>query len=320
MTLHSIDLLEQLFGSHLKQMTLMSSFTTMRVGGPADALIEINNSTELEQSVSALWKNDFPFILLGGCSNILVSDAGIRGLVILNHSSGIKVKESTEFPEIWTESGVMLNQLSRSASDAGFSGMEWASLIPGSVGGAIYGNAGAHSGETCKNIVLAEILHRKKGKLSLSNDELGFSYRNSNLKKEKGDQVILSAIFRFNHGDPEAIRSMVAELIEKRRSTQPQGASFGSTFRNPPGDKAGRLIEAACLKGKRIGGATISEKHGNFIINQGSATATDIWSLITLAHDTVLEKFQIGLCPEIELVGEWNQTVYEKFNQMRTAA
>jgi UDP-N-acetylmuramate dehydrogenase len=320
MTLHSANLLEQLFGSHLKKMASMSSFTSIRVGGPADVLVEINNSTELEHSILVLWKNNIPFVLLGGCSNILVSDAGIRGLVILNRCTGIKLKDSTESPEIWAESGVMLNQLSRTAAEAGFSGMEWASLIPGTVGGAIYGNAGAHGGETCKTIVLAEILHRKKGKLSLSNEDLGFSYRNSSLKKEKGEQVILSATFRFTHSDPASIRSVVAGLIERRRSAQPQGASFGSTFRNPSGDKAGRLIEAAELKGKRIGGATISEKHGNFIINDENATAMDIWSLITLAHDTVQDKFQIGLCPEIELVGEWDQTVHEKFNQMRTAA
>jgi UDP-N-acetylmuramate dehydrogenase len=168
--------------------------------------------------------------------------------------------------------------------------------------------------------VLAEILHRTKGKLSLSNEDLGFSYRNSKLKKEKGDQVILSATFRFARGNPADIHSMVADLLEKRRSTQPQGASFGSTFRNPNGDKAGRLIDAAGLKGDRIGNAVISEQHGNFIINNGNATAMDIWSLITQAHDAVLEKFQIGLCPEIELVGEWDQAVLEKFDQMRTAA
>jgi len=320
MNLRSMDLLEQLFGSHLQKMAPMNTFTTMRIGGPADELVEIEDSKELEQGVLTLWEHNIPFVLLGGCSNILVSDAGIRGLVILNRCMGIKVKESTEMPEIWAESGVMLNQLSRTAADAGLTGMEWASLIPGTVGGAVYGNAGAHGGETCKNIVLAEILHRKKGKLSLSNEKLGFSYRDSILKKEKGEQVILSATFRFTHSDPAGIRAAVADLIERRRATQPQGASFGSTFRNPAGDKAGRLIEAAGLKGKRIGGAAISEKHGNFIINDGSAKAKDIWTLITLAYDAVFEKFQIGLCPEIELVGEWDQTVFEKFNQMRTAA
>jgi len=320
MVLRSVDLLEQLFGSHLIKMAPMSTFATIRVGGPADALVEIEDSTELEHGVLTLWELDIPFVLLGGCSNILVSDAGIHGMVILNRCSEIKVMDSVELAEVWAESGVMLNQLSRTAAEAGLSGMEWASLIPGTVGGAIYGNAGAHGGETCKNLVLAEILHRKKGKLSLSNTDLGFSYRNSNLKQEKGEQVILSATFRFNHSDPAGIRSTMAELIERRRSTQPQGASFGSTFRNPAGNKAGRLIEAVGLIGKRIGGAAISEKHGNFIINDGNAKAMDIWSLINLAYDAVMEKFQIGLCPEIELVGEWDQTVLDKFNQMRTAA
>ena len=320
MILASADLLEQLFGSPLIKMAPMKTFTTMRVGGPADALVEIGNSKELEQGILTLWEHNLPFILLGGCSNILVSDAGIREVVILNRCKKVKVKTSTEIPEIWAESGLMLNQLSHTAAEAGFAGMEWASLIPGTVGGAVYGNAGAHGGETCKNIVLAEILHRKKGKLSLSNEDLGFSYRNSILKKEKGEQVILSATFRFIRRDPASIRSTIAELIERRLSTQPQGASFGSTFRNPAGDKAGRLVEAAGLKGKRIGGAYISEKHGNFIINDGNATSMDIWSLINTAYDAVKERFQIGLIPEIELVGEWDQAVLVKFNQMRTAA
>lgn len=320
MNLHSMELLEQLFGKHLQKMVPMNAFTTMRVGGPAEALVEIEDLEKLERGVSTLWENNIRFILLGGCSNILVSDAGIHSLVILNRCHEIKVLDSFDPPQICAESGAMLNQLSRTAADAGLTGMEWASLIPGTVGGAVYGNAGAHGGETCKNTLLAEILHRKKGKLSLSNEDLGFSYRNSVLKKEKGEQVILSATFHFTHGNPESIRTTVAELVERRRATQPQGASFGSTFRNPAGDKAGRLIEEAGLKGKRIGGATISEKHGNFILNDGNATARDIWTLITLAYDTVFEKFQIGLCPEIELVGEWEQTVSEKFNQMRTSA
>jgi UDP-N-acetylmuramate dehydrogenase len=238
----------------------------------------------------------------------------------LNRCSKLKVEADPEHPEIWAESGISLSQLAKAASEVGLTGMEWASLIPGTVGGAIYGNAGAHGGETCKSIVLAEILHRNKGKLLLSNEELGFSYRNSRLKKEHNENMILSARFRFTRSNPESVQSAMAELIAKRRSTQPQGASFGSTFRNPAGDKAGRLIEVTGLKGKRIGGAVISTKHANFIINDDNASAMDIWSLINLAYDTVFEKLGIGLIPEIELIGEWDQTILAKFNQMRTAA
>ena len=320
MNLPSADSLKKIFGSHLQLSAPMKSFTTMRVGGPADALVVLEDSKDLEKGARTLWIENIPFIVLGGCSNILVSDNGVRGLVILNHCMGIKVYDDRQPPQIWSESGATLNQLSRAAADAGLAGMEWASLIPGTVGGAVYGNAGAHGGETCMNLVLAEILHRTKGKLSLSNEDLGFSYRDSILKKEKGEQVILSATFRFSHGDPTSIRATVADLIEKRRATQPQGASFGSTFRNPAGDKAGRLIEVSGLKGKRIGGAFISEKHGNFILNDRNAKASDIWSLVTLAYDAVMEKFHIGLCPEIELIGAWNASVFQKFDQMRSGA
>jgi UDP-N-acetylmuramate dehydrogenase len=320
MTRDISDLFENSLGSHLIKMAPLSSYTTIHVGGPADILVEIQDIKVLEKVVMNLWKKNVPITLLGGCSNILVSESGIRGAVILNRCAGLKVMDSEDNPKIWAESGLLLRQFSKAAVEAGFTGMEWASLIPGTVGGAVYGNAGAHGGEICKNLILAEILHRTKGRLSLSNIELGFSYRNSLFKKEKGDHVILSATFQFTRGKSEVIQSMANALIEKRRETQPQGASFGSTFRNPVGHKAGKLIDEAGLKGERFGDAVISEKHANFIINEGNASAMDVWSLVNLAYDTVKDKFQINLIPEIELIGEWDRTIMAKYNQMRKAA
>jgi UDP-N-acetylmuramate dehydrogenase len=222
-----------------------------------------------------------------------------------------------EIPTVWAESGVSLAHLARMVAETGFSGLEWASPIPGTVGGAIYGNAGAHGGEISKSLILAEILHHENGMVSLNAEQMNFGYRSSLLKDSPGKMVLLSGTFKLGKSNPEKVLAKMQDIAEKRRCTQPVGPSFGSTFRNPPEDKAGRLIEAAGLKGKKIGGAIISDKHANFIINASNATADDYWQLLELAYDSVKEKFGIGLIPEIELVGDWDHARMAKFASMR---
>jgi hypothetical protein len=166
-------------------------------------------------------------------------------------------------------------------------------------------NAGAFGSNTHASLVLVEILHRTKGYLSLTSEEMGYAYRSSALKRQPGEAVILRAFFVVKPGDPALIESTMREFSEHRRASQPTGPSTGSTFKNPPGDFAGRLIEAAGLKGTRIGGVAISELHGNFFINDGTATAQDYYDLIQLVKKTVFEQFSVSLETEIEIIGDW---------------
>jgi UDP-N-acetylmuramate dehydrogenase len=281
------------------------------VGGPADALAEAETADELAEIVTVLWKTEFPFIVLGGGSNVLVSDAGVRSVVVLNRSrpgEGFYFEEAAEPPTVWAESGMNLSALARQAGLRGLSGLEWASAIPGTLGGAVIGNAGAHGSDMASSLVVADILHREAGCQRWPVERLEYRYRGSALKGMRSPQpqvVVLSATLRLGRSTPAAVQARMDEIAEKRRKIQPPGASTGSMFRNPPGDYAGRLIEAAGLKGARIGGAEISPQHANFFINSSNATAADIRALIELARNAVAEKFGVKLELEIELIGEW---------------
>jgi UDP-N-acetylmuramate dehydrogenase len=190
-------------------------------------------------------------------------------------------------------------------AERGFSGLEWAAGIPGTIGGAVYGNAGARGQDISQMLVLAEILHHEKGQCSLSCEQMGYAYRSSALKRTPGSAVILAAQLKLTRSTSELVNEKVNEFNEKRRNSQPAGASLGSMFKNPAGDYAGRLIEAAGLKGTKIGGVEISPVHANFMINDGSASAEDYHQLITLVQKTVAEKFAVKLETEIEILGEW---------------
>jgi UDP-N-acetylmuramate dehydrogenase len=253
-------------------------------------------------------------MLLGGGSNMLVSDLGVRGVVVLNRAS--KVVFDAEKPSVWAESGKNFGSLARQAARKGFSGLEWAAGIPGTVGGAVVGNAGAHGGDTAGNLELAEVLHRDQGRTTWKVERFNYGYRSSVLKTNTASRqplrqpqvVVLSADFNLEVGDPEEIQQVLEDNLAFRRRTQPPGASMGSMFKNPPGDYAGRLIEAAGMKGARVGSAGISELHANFFINHGGARAADVYSLIQQARRTVKEQFGVTLELEIEIVGEWPQT------------
>jgi UDP-N-acetylmuramate dehydrogenase len=189
------------------------------------------------------------------------------------------------------------------------SGLEWASTIPGTVGGAVYGNAGAHGSDMQSSLLLAEILHPQKGREWCPVEQMGYQYRNSTLKSERSQAVVLSARLKLTQRTPAEVKATLETLAEKRRISQPPGASMGSMFKNPPGDYAGRLIEAAGLKSRKAGDAEISPVHANFFINHGQARAVDIWSLIQLARDTVADRFGVQLELEIETLGEWNGNI-----------
>lgn len=290
------------FCSRLQQDVPLANLTTARVGGKARYFLVAQSAAELADDVSFLWSENIPLFILGNGSNLLISDSGLDAVVIHNKAKAIVVDDS---PSITAESGANLGTVARQAALHNLTGLEWASTIPGSLGGAVYGNAGAHGGDMSKSLVLANILHRQKGQLSLTGEQMAYGYRSSALKRDPGSAVILSAQLKVTKGDAASIKAQMDENSAKRRNSQPPGASMGSMFKNPQGDYAGRLIESAGLKGASIGGVQVSPVHANFMVNNGSATAEDIHRLILLVQKTVQEKTGVHLDLEIELLGKW---------------
>ncbi|MFN2150446.1 MAG: UDP-N-acetylmuramate dehydrogenase [Anaerolineales bacterium] len=295
------------FDQRLQRFVSLGRYTAARIGGAADWLITVESTDALAETVAKLWELEIPFFIFGGGSNLLVSDAGVREVVILNKARRIQFDLDSSPPTVWAESGANFGLLARQAASRGLSGLEWAAGVPGTVGGAVYGNAGAHGSDVAATLQVAEILHRTAYGIQRQiwpARRFEFDYRSSLLKREKPEAVVLTARFNFQPGEAEAIQARMDEFNDYRRRTQPPGASMGSIFKNPPDDYAGRLIEAAGLKGTRIGGAEISPVHANFFINHENATASDVIKLIKLAQSTVADKFGIDLELEIELIGE----------------
>jgi UDP-N-acetylmuramate dehydrogenase len=234
----------------------------------------------------------------------LVSDDGYRGVVLLNRAKGVRFEDS-DHPNVWAESGVNFGALARLAAKKRLSGLEWAAGIPGTVGGAIVGNAGAHGSDISGTLKQVDIYHFELGRVTWPVKYLEYKYRDSKLKHMSGKAIVLSGEFQLLQGKPELINEVMERYLAHRRRTQPPGASIGSMFKNPLGDYAGRLIDAAGLKGTRVGDVEISPLHANFFINHGKATAKDVYQLTQMAHARVFEQFCVDLELEIELVGEW---------------
>jgi UDP-N-acetylmuramate dehydrogenase len=308
----NIEALREVFGGRLREQVSLGRYTAARIGGQADAFLEVVTRDELARAAELCWRKQLPMVILGGGSNILVSDAGVRGVVVLNRARNIHFEEEWEAPRVWAESGANLGLIARMAAQHGLSGLEWAAGIPGTVGGAVVGNAGAHGGDMAGSLIMAEILHRAEEEAAVESqretwhvDRLKLGYRSSVLKQGHQKAVVLAATLKLERSTPQAVQTRLDELVAYRRRTQPPGASMGSMFKNPPGDHAGRLIEAAGLKGRRFGEAQISPLHANFFINLGQARATDVYELIQMARQTVIDRFGIDLELEIELLGEW---------------
>jgi UDP-N-acetylmuramate dehydrogenase len=243
------------------------------------------------------------YLMLGGGSNVLVSDKGVRGVVVLNRAKGVRF-HTGEQPSVTAESGVIFSNLANRCAAKGLAGLEWAATVPGTIGGAVYGNAGAFGGDMTGNLIWAELL-TEDGREKFSAEQMGYGYRTSILKRGELDAVVLAAELRLKNSTREEVTTNIEQFGAHRKSTQPPGASMGSMFKNPPGEYAGRLIEAAGLKGTRIGNAEISPLHGNFFINHGTTRAEDIRALIELVMKTIKEKLGVDLELEIELVGDW---------------
>lgn len=310
-----METLRQRFDQRLLVNEPLARLTSARLGGAADFLLIAETASELAEMAAFLWQHEMHFLILGGGSNVLVSDAGVRGVVILNRARQVRFDDQGDTPTVWVESGANFGALARKACTRGLGGLEWAIGIPGTVGGAVVGNAGAHGGDMAGNLILAEILHHRlvqdsRGEVDLMKEtwpveRFEYQYRSSLVKSQPGEVVILSVVLRLARSNPDAALARANTFSEQRHRTQPPGATMGSMFKNPPGDYAGRLIDAAGLKGAMIGDAEISPLHGNFFINRGQATAQNVYDLIRLAQNTVLDKFSIQLELEIELVGDW---------------
>jgi len=297
--------LRSTFGDRLQENVPLSGYTAARIGGPADLLVFVRSADELAHAAEKFWNMDVPFFLLGGGSNVLVSDKGVRGVVIINRARTVKFAVQAEPPSVNAESGVTPNDITQRAARLGLAGFEWAAGVPGSLGGAVYGNAGAFDGDIAGNLISLELIHRQHGRQVWPVKKMEYGYRSSVLKRQHPPVIILSVQLALSHGDPQIIQAKMEQFSERRRATQPPGASMGSMFMNPTGEKAGLLIEASGLKGKRIGNAEISTQHANFFINHGQTRAEDIKALIELARNSVAEKFGIKLELEVELIGEW---------------
>jgi len=284
----------------------LAEHTTMRVGGPADLLVTIRDRFALRGLVRLATARGWPLRILGRGSNVVVGDAGMRGIVALNRSAGYDVDQAVG--TIAFDSGVPMAKASTIAAEAGLTGLEFALAIPGNIGGAIWANAGAHGGEMAAITTFITLLRADGTEVEIPVAEAAFSYRESRFKGPVGSgEVILGATVTLRPGEPDLIKSHLEEIRRWRREHQPLGIpSAGSVFRNPPGElSAGALIEAAGMKGVRIGGAEVSEMHANWILNRGGATAADIRALHDACRDAVQAQRGITLATEIAFIGEF---------------
>lgn len=278
----------------------LDEHTSLRIGGPADFYVRARSEDDLLGAIKVAREHELPVFILGGGTNLLVSDRGIRGVVLHNSWSETQVDGTT----VTAASGTPLASVAAVAARSGIAGLEWMATVPGSVGGAIHGNAGAFGSDTSEALIDATLVDLNGDVWTQDRASLTYSYRTSALQ---GTPIIcLRARFRGVSGDRAVAVAKIKEMANQRIAKQPLAQpNTGSIFRNPEGDHAGRLIEAAGLKGVRIGGAQVSEKHANFIVNTGDATAADVWALMQRCMTEVRSRFSIELVPEVERVGEW---------------
>ena len=280
----------------------MRKHTTFRVGGSADFFVPVKDRDALIGATSFLKANGIPYFLLGNGSNLLVSDQGYRGVILQLTGDLAEIDFDGEY--VRAGAGVQLMRLAAQAAERGLSGLEFASGIPGTVGGAIVMNAGAYGGEMVQVVESADIFFPGEGIMTLANPDLHFGYRHSVLKEKEG--VVLSVALRLQFGEKETIIDKIADLKEQRRAKQPlEYASAGSTFKRPEGAFAGKLISDAGLKGCAIGDACVSEKHAGFIVNKGNASADEIYRLIREVQDKVQQTSGYLLEPEVIMLGEF---------------
>lgn len=294
----NLDDIRKSFTGRIAVNEPLAKYTTFRIGGPADIYLEPETKDDAVSLVRHLGAENILFFLMGNGSNILVADEGVRGAVV-NLEHGFSYVHADDDGVIRAGAGIRLAKFVDFCIGQGYAGAEMLAGIPGTLGGAVIMNAGAYGGEISDYMLSVELI-RDGRLLTIAKEEGGFAYRTSAL----ADDVVLEATFRFPQGVTDELKTSRRQTMLKRNSSQPvQFPNAGSIFKNPPGDYAARLIEGCGLKGRRVGGAEISELHANFIINVDGATARDVIALATIARDEVLRRFGIELELEIKPIG-----------------
>ena len=296
-----IDKFKKIDGLNVEENVLLKNYTTFKVGGPADIFLTPKNEIALLELIKVIQNINTPYFVLGEGSNVIVGDKGYRGIIIYTGElNEVLVNENN----IKAQSGATLKDITKIAQENSLAGMEFACGIPGSLGGAVFMNAGAYGGEMNDIIVNVSAVNNKGKKVILDKEELELSYRNS-IFQEK-NYIILDATMELNYGDKDQIKERMDVLNQKRQNKQPlEYPSAGSSFKRPENHYTGPLIEKAKMKGYQIGGAQVSEKHAGFIINKGDATAQDILNLIKKIQKEVYEISGVKLKPEPKFLGKF---------------
>lgn len=296
--------LSALYGERVLCDEPLARHTSFGIGGPADVFVTVCTPEEVCHLADYAQQHDLQTLWLGGGTNVLVSDAGVRGLVVANACSGLYVDDEGV---VVAQSGIALRELAAWAVQSGWAGLEWATGIPGTLGGAVVGNAGAYGGSMAETLLWVSLLDNGAPR-RMSVQELEYGYRTSVLKREPWQvrsRIVLEAALQLRRGDARELAKVAESNNAQRQARTPWERSAGSVFKRTMQYPAGFLVEQVGLKGYRLGGAQISEKHANFIINTGEATAAEVRALISLAQERVWQTFAQQLEPEIEFVGEW---------------
>ncbi|MEA2680135.1 MAG: UDP-N-acetylmuramate dehydrogenase [Candidatus Binataceae bacterium] len=293
--------LRSYFGARLEANRPLADLTSFRIGGPADLFVTVENDGELMTAMAAAHRHEIPAMCLGAGTNLLISDRGVRGLVVkLGASFGRIVIDGGN---VTAGAAMQFGAMVETVVDRGLAGLEFGEGIPGTVGGGLVMNAGAFGGEMARVVTLVHGVTIDGLARALTKDEVNFAYRRTDLPPRF---VITRVDFVLAHGDREELRARMMDLRSKRAARQPHGLpNAGSVFKNPPGNFAGRLLESVGLKGARMGGAAFSGQHANFIVNLGGARADEVRELIELARSRVMESTGVTLEPEVRLIGEW---------------
>ena len=285
----------------------MGNHASLRIGGPADVFLAARTTSRLIEAVELASSLGVPWRVIGSGSNVLISDDGIDGLVVKSAmtSRSWKLLPSGSEATAEAEAGCILASLARQTAQDGLEGLEWAINVPGTVGGAVVNNSGAFGSSIAEHLARATVLLPGQGLTTMTPEQLGLAYRTSVLKRGELQGVVLSGAFGLKPGARAEIQARMHDTQRARQAAQPTGPSLGSMFANPQGDAAGRLIEAAGLKGSRCGGAEVSALHANFMLNRGGARAQDVLALMRQAQHAVWQEAGHWLVPEVQLVGRW---------------
>jgi UDP-N-acetylmuramate dehydrogenase len=285
---------------HVREHEPLSPHSWYGIGGRARYFLALDDDATLPELIARLTTERVPHLVIGAATNTLFAADDLPGLTIKLATAHLAIDGS----RVRVSAGYLMPRLAADTARAGRTGLEFGAGVPGTVGGSVVGNAGAFGREVKDGLISADLIDPHGRVQTMSAAECRFAYRDSIFKSEKPGWVVRAATFETGEGDPSRIRERIKEVQRHRRQTQPiEKRSLGSTFKNPPGDAAGRLIDACGLKGHRIGGAQISEKHANFIVNLGGASADDVLALMAEMRNRVFERFGIELEPEVRVIG-----------------